>query len=631
MYWIIVVFCGVLSLLSIENVYAESVRLDEVVVTATRTEEEINKIPANVTVISREDIEKSTASTVPDLFRNEEGLVISDYYGTGTKSKVSMRGFDQGNNTLILLDGRRLNEIDSGEVDWNLIPLEHVERIEIVRGSETVLYGDNAMAGVINIITRKGKVMMPVAEIETRIESYDGDTEHISLRGGTEKMTYFLFAKQRETEGYRDNSEFNANDLNAKLGFNISERLFVDFSGTYHTDHQGYPGGLSKAELESDRTQTITPDDVADYEQYFYGTNLRYNSGEWGDIEVEYNFNSRKFDASYISMAWNMKRDINTDETKLKFTTTPTFFNHKNLLVIGVDRYNAKMDDNTSDISKTDYGYYLQEEFFFNDKLSLNLGYRYGEAEIKDTVNGDKDFFKSAIKTGITYNYKKYSKGFISYSKGYRLPTIDDLGLAAEGLKPEEADTYEIGSVYTFNDRLEVRLTIYDMKIKNEIRFVPNATPPFYGVNDNLEKTEHKGVELGFSTNLHELLSIFGNWTYNDATFESDPYKGNRIPLIPQQSINIGGNIKLIKHYLVTLKGNWVSERYLDGDFGNNADRLPDFMTFDTKLSYENKRVNVYIGANNIFDKEYVEYGNVWGALYPVPNRNYYCGIKVSF
>ena len=159
MYWIFVVFCSILSLLNFENVYAESVKLDEIVVTAARTEEEISKIPANVTVITREDIEKSTASTVQDLLRNEEGLVINDLYGSGTKSTVDMRGFASGLNTVILLDGRRLNEIDLSGVDWNLIPMENIERVEVVRGSGSVLFGDNAMAGVINIITKKGKAM----------------------------------------------------------------------------------------------------------------------------------------------------------------------------------------------------------------------------------------------------------------------------------------------------------------------------------------------------------------------------------------------------------------------------------------------------------------------------------------
>src|SRR4030042_6190237 len=143
----------------ISSAWAEEkiIKIEEVVVTATRTEEEIEKIPSNVTVITQEDIKKSTATTIQDLLRNEDGLIIRDYYGTGTKSTVDMRGFAKGVNTVILIDGRRINEIDLSGVDWNTIPLENVERIEIVRGTGSILYGDNAMAGVINIITKRGK------------------------------------------------------------------------------------------------------------------------------------------------------------------------------------------------------------------------------------------------------------------------------------------------------------------------------------------------------------------------------------------------------------------------------------------------------------------------------------------
>ena len=620
------IYC-ICTLLMISDVYAETARLDEIVVTATRTEEEIDKIPANVTVITREDIEKSTATTVQDLLRNEEGLVIRDLFGTGTQSTVDMRGFGLGKNTLILLDGRRLNEIDSGSPDWNLIPLENVERIEVVRGNGSVLYGDNAMVGVINIITKKGKAMKPEAEIETRIESFNGDTEHFSLRGGTDKVNYFIFAKQCEAEGYRDNSEFNANDIDAKIGLNISEKIYVDFSGKYHNDQQGYPGSLTENQLKSDRTQTITPDDGVDYEQHFYGIDFRYTPGTWGDFSIGYNFNNRKFDANFSG--YKGKRDTDTDEIKLKYTATTTFFNYKNLLIIGVDRYIANVDNVTSNISKEESGYYMGEEFFFSDKLSFNIGYRYTEAEIKDTVNGDQNFNESAVKTGITYNYKKDSKGFISYSRGYRLPTTDELSWTNVKLKPELADTYEGGIVHSFNEKLETRLTLYAMNIDHELYFNPST---FY--NENFEKTKHQGTELGISSVLSDSISLFGNWTYNRATIESGLNEGKIIPLIPLQSANFGGNLKFYRNYLMTIEGNWVGERFFDNDFPNEENKLPDYITFDTKLSYENKGINIYLGINNIFDKEYSEYGITSAGnkyLYPSPERNYYGGIKVSF
>lgn len=123
--------------------------LQEVVVTATRQEEEIRKIPANVTVITEEDIENSNAKNVADLLRSEEGIVVRDLLGNGKNAQVDMRGFGETGpfNTLVMVDGRRVNEIDLSGVDWTQIPLDQIQRIEIVRGTGTVLYGDNAVGG----------------------------------------------------------------------------------------------------------------------------------------------------------------------------------------------------------------------------------------------------------------------------------------------------------------------------------------------------------------------------------------------------------------------------------------------------------------------------------------------------
>ena len=123
------------------------VTLEEVVVTATRDIQEIRKVPANVTVITPEEMKQSNSQTAVDLIRNEVGVVVRDYYGNGKQASVDMRGFGETGplNTLVLVDGRRVNEIDLSGVDWTQIPIDQVERIEIVRGAGTVLYGDNAV------------------------------------------------------------------------------------------------------------------------------------------------------------------------------------------------------------------------------------------------------------------------------------------------------------------------------------------------------------------------------------------------------------------------------------------------------------------------------------------------------
>src|SRR3990172_6040266 len=286
-----------LSIFVIPPVFAAEASLDTIVVTATRTDENVEKLPSSVTVITEEDISDSTAATVQDILENVEGLIIRDLYGTGTKSTVDSRGFARGVNTVVLIDGRRVNEIDLSGVDWNLIPLENVERIEVVRGTGSVLYGDNATSGVINIITKKGKTETTSIDVEGQMESFSGSSENLSISGRGEKYDYYLFGKTRKTDGYRDNGGFSANDLIGRLALTPSDSFYLDLSGGTHSDSQGLPGGLTEAELDADRRQTLKPLDGVDYDQYYYNAVAGFNFSDHYGIELDYGFNNREFDS----------------------------------------------------------------------------------------------------------------------------------------------------------------------------------------------------------------------------------------------------------------------------------------------------------------------------------------------
>ena len=151
-----------LLFLMTSSVCAEDVRLEEIVVTATRYEEKIPDVPAHVTIITDEDIKNSPAQDIPDLLSTEAGIHVYDIGGNRRNLAVDLRGFGETAllNTLVLIDGRRINEADLSGVDWFQIPVDRVKRIEIIRGGRgSVLYGDNATGGVINIITKEGDAL----------------------------------------------------------------------------------------------------------------------------------------------------------------------------------------------------------------------------------------------------------------------------------------------------------------------------------------------------------------------------------------------------------------------------------------------------------------------------------------
>jgi len=624
----------------------EKLKIGEVVVTALRAEEQVEKIPASVTVITAEDIKNSTARTVQDLLEGEAGLIVRDLYGTGTKSTVDMRGFARGLNTAVLVDGRKVNSIDLSGVDWNLIPLENVERIEIVRGSGSVLYGDHATAGTINIITKKGVAPRAEVEAEARAESYDGHSEYASVRGSHGRLGYFVFGKYRETDGYRENSEFRAKDLKSTLTFDITDSLLVDLRGGWHEDHQGLPGGITADEMRADRRQSVHPDDETNFDERFAGATVVFAPGR-EELEAEYNFDNRGFDSSavFFGTSFDTDRDTDTSEAKFKLTSRREVMGRGNLFTAGFDHRSADVDNTTSflgsvtitTIEKTENGFYLNDEFMVTDRWVLNAGYRHTTADYEAVVRGDfpgsgsQDMDESSYTAGLAYNYAQGSKVYASYTRSFRLPTTDEL-FSFDGtivsLRPERARTYEAGAVHAVGKGSSVSLTAYYMKVDDELYFNQSTFS-----NENLEETLHKGVELGFKAALSGTVSVDGNWSYTDATFESGPFSGKDIPLIPKQTARLGATFTR-GGLVLAVDANWVGERVLENDLDNASGKLADYTVVDAKLSYTYKALTAFVGVNNALDEEYEVYG-VQGTtrteFYPAPERNYYAGVRLAF
>ena len=280
----------------------KEVTLEKVVVTATRDAQEIRKIPANVTVITKEEIERSNAKSTVDLLRGEVGVVIRDYTGNGKTATVDIRGFGETGplNTLVLVDGRRVNEIDLSGVDWTQIPLDQIDRIEILRGPGSVLYGDNAVGGVINIITKK-----PEKPLSFRGEivrgSYLFHKESGSVSGKSGPLSAMVYGDYSSTEGYRDNSFLRYKDLGGKLLFDLDKTVQLSLNGNFHRDDFGLPGALPRLLYENDRRITLKPDDKAETEDGFLTFGVRANLKEAGRIETDLSYRHREVTNSFLS------------------------------------------------------------------------------------------------------------------------------------------------------------------------------------------------------------------------------------------------------------------------------------------------------------------------------------------
>ncbi|MFA6379036.1 MAG: TonB-dependent receptor plug domain-containing protein, partial [Candidatus Omnitrophota bacterium] len=226
--------------------------LGEISILATRTSMLVSDISQGVTVITQEDIRRSTATSLPDVIGAQSGIFVTNYLGNPKGVKVDVRGFGETSisNLLVLVDGRRTNQVDLSGSDWGQISLDSVERIEILKGASTVLYGDNASAGVVNIVTKKGyQGKGTPVKVEGEAGSFGYRKGSFTAQGTAKQLDYFLNFSHQNKQGYRDNNNYWANDLLGNLKICPTDKVSVDLSSGYHLDQYGMPGALFASDI----------------------------------------------------------------------------------------------------------------------------------------------------------------------------------------------------------------------------------------------------------------------------------------------------------------------------------------------------------------------------------------------
>lgn len=651
-----VLFLGLLTpLQTFGEKETEQATFEEVVVTATRDPEEIRKVPANATVISREEIERSSARTTADLLRDEVGVVVRDLLGTGKSVSIDIRGFGETapQNTLVLVDGRRVNEIDLSGVDWTQIPLDQVERIEIVRGPGSVLYGDNAVGGVINILTKRPeKVLSAQAGVE--VGSYGYNKEKASVSGKWGALSAMLSASYDATQGYRDNGFFRAKDVGGKLLCDLGEAFTLQFSANLHRDDTGLPGGLSKLDMiRFGREATLRPDDQAETNDGFASLGIKAKLSDGWRLEAELSYRNRDVSDAFVSFSFSDQRNLRTWGFTPRSILESTLFGRPNKLTVGLDLYrsDSRVDSefvipgfasyNRVELTKKSAGLYALDEFSLLENLILSLGYRseWASYDLFQDLPRSEDKARDhepAFQAGLDYLFAEKSSAFVSFKRSFRFPVSDELlqffpvFRANPTMRPQVGYHYEAGVRHAFKEGIEANVTLFQADLRDEIFFNPETFR-----NENISKTRRQGLEAGLRVRPVSWLTFWGNYGYVRPLLRERPFSGNDIPAVPRHKGSIGSEIDLGKGFLFHGKANLVGSRHLISDFRNRFDRLDPYATVDLRLSYQWKGLRAFAGVNNLFNRKYSEYGVLGFAgnasFYPSPERNFIMGASYTF
>jgi len=638
--------------------------MQEVVVTATRLEDEIRKVPRNVTVITAEDIAQAPSNYLPDILSRQVGVNLQSLYGTDKQAVLDLRGMGQtaSSNVAVMVDGFRLNTPDLAAPDFSTVPIEQIERIEIVRGAGSVVYGSGAVGGVINIITKKGP-RKPSAHLYGSYGSYDTFDSRASGGGQYKDLQASANADYYNSNGYRQNGYLRKKNAGLRLGYDASryfnsavfEGVTLSLNAAYHHDKQGFPGGVPIDDIDSGRLRekSTSPHDEGKTDDARLHGGVETDLGPWGVLKINAGLRDRTNDyiLGYTPLKSHSDQTSHINEHSLfsnlgyvkeyrlgptrhtfQFGTDYAFSDYVSKRIDQKERKNSRLRN---------LGFFFTNQAQLFKDLSANIGCRYNifkglfrNDRLQNFsgsmrwVNGNKfhrNYRDTAFDIGAVYDLGADASVFAGFATSFRIPNVDEFALAEKNLKPQQGRHINLGLRCRFRALAEATLTLFQMEIEDEIQY-----DPLQRVNRNFEDTtRRRGLEAALKLHPFKALYLWGNYTYMDARFKNSPH--NKIPLVPRHSGSFGLEWRIVEPLLLGFSGTLVGERYDGNDVDNKTfAKINAYNVYDAKLFYTWKKFKLFAGINNIFN-EYYSTVAFSESYYTMPTRNYYGGIQWSF
>lgn len=594
-------------LVVVGNVYAEEkCDIGKVIVTATKTQQSVEEVGSSVNVITKDDIERTGKKTVTEILRSVPGVVVVQSSHIGSLTDVYLRGTKPG-QTLILIDGVEVNDpIDPMRgYDFSHLMVDDIEQIEIIRGPQSTLYGSDAIGGVINIITKKGKGK-PVVSVVGEGGSYSTFREGVSVRGGDKGVDYSLSLARTDSggismaEGGSEEDGYENTTVAGRLGTSVFGNAYIDgFVRYIHSETDLDDGGFEddpnyiqewtnlvsklgfdqqllsnwqhKASISYLQTERVYEDKVDsvdlfdDMDSWYKGDNI---SGEW-----QHNIDIKEIDTITAGIEYEKERG----SSSYRYGTY-------------LDRFSRKEVDN--------WGFYLQNILRLWKRWFTVVGVRLD----------DHEEFGSDTNYRITSSYlieETNTQIKSSWGTGFKAPTLFQLYsmYGDPSLEPEDSRGYDVGIVQKlFCDKLVLGVSYFHNKIKDMIDWDSGLWK-----YKNIGEAVMEGVEAEVTVTPIENLDIGLRYTY----METED-KNTNLELIrrPENKVSLNINWRFLEKANLNVDISYVGNRK-DIDFTTypyNRLTLDDYVKVDVFCSYDvNENFQVYGRIENLFDEDYEE------------------------
>jgi len=615
---------------------AQTQDLGEMNVTSSRVSSASATSSKAITIIDRKTINSSHAENVVDLLKGQANIVVSDTSGIGAKAQVDLGGFGEtaASNSVVLVDGRRVNSPDLSGTDWTQVPLDQIERIEIVHGASSVLYGNGAVGGVINIITRIPESGGNISLAGGSFGEFTG-TGRMGADSGNTRLEANISGLT--TNGYRDNNFFNRFDGGARAEADLPANISLHVSGNHHRDRAGLPGSLTTAEIATNRKQTKSPKNYSKTTDSFIDGGLNWDSDYGLAVAIDGGFRRRETSANYSGFL--ISSTIHTRSLRPKLTYLANFSNLYLQALTGAD-----LERNDAVLSKTNIqrkqdGYYGRLELGSADhRWNISGGGR--TERIRD------QFKKNSLQTNAKRKTVWEAGGSIALLDGLRLrlnasrslrfPLLDEefnffTGKVNTDLLPQTGQHYSAGIRYDMKEAwAEVNVSRAD--ISHEIFYNPLT---FANAN-YASKTRHNVVMASAHWHAHDLLNLSANYTNTRASFRGGVFDGNAIPAVPRNRFGVSWGADWLQGLSSTLHVSYVGSSVLISDQTNKRPHLPGYVVMDAVVNYDWQGMEMFVRADNLTSRKYSSYG-VYSSFsgkakfYPAPGATFRAGVSYKF
>lgn len=632
-----------------------------------------SQFPGNVTVITAEQIEASGATTLQELLARAEGVTLLDRqgFGLGSDSTLNLRGIVNSSrtNALVLVDGVRQNRFTGDDVHWQSIPLHQIERVEIIRGGAGTLYGEGALAGVINILTKQDSDRLLETDERVEIGTFGWQQYSVAARGRGGPLRYGTSYDRRLVDGYRESSASRSTTVTAHGGLEIvPEAVQMDVKVLHSEDTTDFPGGLTLTQSEQ-RNEQANPLLTGIFDDEIDQVSLDLLLGPFAGSTWLINGSLRQRTSDSVQSGLYTL----TPSRGLSIRNSQEWTGQSiaNVLTTGVELIDDKATTGTrggsvEESNHEGYGLYLEDTLTFWERCSLVAGFRYDRSTFEEAVTafdvssftfvdfvGTLHFEGKSPKIGLTYVVLPGRlEVFSSYSRPFKAPNVDDFASRTPefsgnvSLQPQQADAYEVGGRATLGP-WKLNATWFDTRIHNEILFIQGVPGnPFIFQNQNHD-TCRVGLETAARFELPSRgLTGYATYTFIDAKFDGGAFAGNTIPGTPEHVLNAGVGVSPLPALWVNLDWQFVQDYFRINDVSNALGRADHYGVLNLTLQYaflrsvagaDRPNAKVFVKFLNLTNEKYVAFQASNGATLagagenPMPPLQIIGGVSVQF